>query len=75
MKPIMLYAVSAFFFLGTSFAHEVAVNPVVITHKAIVEYRVVQLNNKLGTLCSTNYITTTTDGKKSATRKSADCEE
>lgn len=75
MKPIIFYALSAFFFLGTSFAHEVAVSPVVAIHKTIVEYRVVQLNNKIGTRCSTNYITTTTDGVKTATRKSADCEE
>ena len=75
MKPIMLYAISAFFFLGTSFAHEVAVSSRITTHKAIVEYRVVQLNSKIGALCSINYITTTTDGVKSATRKSADCEE
>ena len=75
MKSIMLYAIPAFFFLGTSFAHEVAVSPVVTTHKEIVEHRVVQLDNKIGALCSTNYITTTINGVKSATRKSADCEE
>jgi hypothetical protein len=75
MKPIMLYAISAFFFLGTSFAHEVAISPVVIKHQSIVEYRVVQLNKKLGALCSTNYVTTVTDGVKSATHKSADCDE
>ena len=75
MKPILLYATSAFFFLGTSFAHEVAVSPVVTTHKTIVEHRIVQLNNKVGALCSTNYITTIKDGVKGATTKSVDCEE
>ena len=75
MKTTLLYATSAFFFLGTSFAHEVAVNPIVTTHKSIVEYRVVQLNNKIGIMCSTNYITTITDGVKGTTRKSVDCEE
>ena len=75
MKPIMLYAISAFFFLGTSFAHEVAVSPAVVTHKEIVEHRVVQLDNKIGALCSTNYSTTTTNGVKTATHKSVDCEE
>ena len=75
MKPIMLYAISAFFFLGTSFAHEVAVSPVITMHKEIVEHRVVQLDNKIGSLCSSNYITTTINGVKVVTRKSADCEE
>ncbi len=75
MKPIMLYAISAFFFLGTSFAHEVAVSKAITTHKAIVEYRVVQLDEKIGALCSTNYSTTTINGVKSATHKSVDCEE
>jgi hypothetical protein len=75
MKTILLYATTAFFFLGTSFAHEVAVSPAVTTQKAIVEYRVVQLNKKIGAQCSTNYITTITDGVKGATRKSVDCEE
>ena len=75
MKSILLYATTAFFFLGTSFAHEVAMSPVVTTHKAVFEYRVVQLNKKIGALCSTNYVTTITNGVKSATKKSVDCEE
>jgi hypothetical protein len=75
MKPILLYAISAFFFLGTSFAHEVAMSPVITTHKLIVEHRVVQLNDKTGTLCSTNYTTTTINGVKATTGKSVDCEE
>ena len=75
MKTTLLYATSVFFLLGTSFAHEIAVSPVSATHKEIVDYRIVQLDKKIGALCTTHYITTTTDGVKSATRKSSDCDE
>jgi hypothetical protein len=40
---------------------------VITIHKEIVEHRVVQLDNKIGALCSTNYTTTTVDGVKIAT--------
>jgi hypothetical protein len=75
MRTTLLYATLVFFLLGASVAHEIAVSPVLTTHKEVVEYRIVQLDKKIGAICSTNYITTTTNGVKSATRKSMDCEE
>ena len=64
MKKTLLYATTIFFILGASFAHEVAVSPVVTKHKTIIEHRIVQLDRKLGEMCSTNYTTTETDGVK-----------
>ena len=75
MKTTLLYATSIFFLLGTSFAHEVATSPVVVTHRLIVEHRIVQLNEKVGARCRTSYITISDDGEKSAQRKSVDCDE
>jgi hypothetical protein len=75
MKTTLLYATLVFFLFGTSFAHEIAVSPVLTTHRVIEEYRIVQLDKKIGALCRIKYITTTTDGVKGDTRKSSDCEE
>lgn len=75
MKNTIIYATSAFFLLGTSFAHEVAVTPVVVAHKSIVEHRIVQLNPKIGAMCTTSYVTVTETSGKTTTRKSVDCDE
>jgi hypothetical protein len=78
MKTTLITAASAIFILGTAFAHEVILSPVVTPHKSILERRDAKLNGadgESGVLCWTTYITTTSGDGNSTTRTSVDCEE
>jgi hypothetical protein len=78
MKTMLISATSAIFILGTAFAHEITVSPVVPLHVPIVERRAAQLNSgdgENGVLCRTKYITTKSGDEDRTTRKSVDCEE
>jgi hypothetical protein len=79
MKTMLIFTTSAIFILGTSFAREESVSPVVIPHQEVIVERhasqSISSAHASGALCWTKDITTTSSDGDKTTRKSVDCEE